>query len=246
VDVWWVLKVPREERPGLRYSHYFNVVGRVRMDAGRAAIEEDLRRTAASVAKRYPSPNSPWRSSVVPLKDEIIGTVDSTLLVLAGAAAAVLLLACVNIAGLLLGRASARTREVGVRSALGATRGRLARQLLIESVVLAVAGGALGVGLAYAAIAAVVRFGPADMPRLQMIGINPQVLLFIVAITVASAAILRLVTIASVSPGMPNGSCQCFSVNPCHTKLNLLFVSLNENRMMIPIGNSRYRSTSPA
>jgi putative ABC transport system permease protein len=105
----------------------------------------------------------------VPLKDEIIGTAQSTLLVLVGAASAVLLLSCVDVAGLLLGRASDRSREIGVRAALGATRGRLARQLLIESVVLAIAGGTMGVGLAYIAIAGLARFGPSDMPRLQMI-----------------------------------------------------------------------------
>ena len=93
-----------------------------------------------------PSPNSPWKPTAVPLKDEIVGTAESTLLVLAGAASAVLLLACVNVAGLLLGRAAGRSREIGVRAALGATRWRLARQLLIESIVLATVGGTIGVG----------------------------------------------------------------------------------------------------
>jgi predicted permease len=192
VDIWSVLKVPREEHPRHRYSHYYNVVGRVRAGVSRAQMEEDLRRTGASVAKRYPSPNSPWRSSAVPLKREIVGTTEPTLGVLAGAASAVLLLACVNVAGLLLGRGSARTREIGVRAALGATRGRLVRQLLIESVVLATAGGALGVGLAYVAVAALARFGPADIPRLQMIDVNGQVLAYALAATMASALLLGL------------------------------------------------------
>ena len=112
----------------------------------------------------------------MPLKQEIVGTAESTLLVLAGAAAAVLLLACVNVAGLLLGRASSRSREIGVRAALGATRWRLARQMLVESVVLAAAGGVIGIGLAYGAIAALTRFGPADLPRLQAIAIDGHVL----------------------------------------------------------------------
>jgi predicted permease len=187
VDVWSVLAVPREEHPRLRFSHYFNVVGRLRKDVGRAEMLEDLRRTGSSVAKRYPTPNSPWMPIVVPLKEEIVGTAESTLLVLAGAASAVLCLACVNVAGLLLGRASARSREIAVRAAIGATRGRIARQLLIESIVLAAAGGSLGVGLAYVAIAALARFGPADMPRLQMIEVNAQVLFYTVAVTVFSA-----------------------------------------------------------
>ncbi len=192
VDVWSVLAVPRDEHPRFRFSHYFNVVGRVRRDVGRAAMEEDLRRTGVSVAKRYPTPNSPWKPTAVPLKDEIVGTAESTLLVLSGAASAVLLLACVNVAGLLLGRASGRSREIGVRAALGATRWRLARQLLIESLVLATVGGTIGVGLAYIAIAALARFGPSDMPRLQMIEVNAQVLFYAVAATLFSALLFGL------------------------------------------------------
>jgi predicted permease len=192
VDVWSVLTVPREEHPRFRFSHYFNVVGRVRGNVAWSDMEGDLRRAGASVAKRYPTSNSPWKPGAVRLKDEIVGTADSTLLVLAGAASAVLLLACVNIAGLLLGRASGRSREIAVRSALGATRWRLTRQLLIESVVLAAAGGTTGVGLAYVAIAALARFGPSDLPRLQMIEINAQVLLYVVAATLFSAMLFGL------------------------------------------------------
>ena len=192
VDVWSVLAVPRDEHPRFRFSHYFNVVGRVRRDVGRAVMEEDLRRTGVSVAKRYPRPNSPWKPTAVPLKDEIVGTAESTLLVLSGAASAVLLLACVNVAGLLLGRASGRSREIGVRAALGATRWRLARQLLIESLVLATVGATIGVGMAYIAIAALARFGPSDMPRLQMIEVNAQVLFYAVAATLVSALLFGL------------------------------------------------------
>ena len=108
-------------------------------------MEEDLRRTGASVAKRYPIAEQSLDAAAVPLKQEIVGTAESTLVVLAGAASLVLLLACVNVAGLLLGRASSRSREIGVSAALGATRWRLARQLLVESVVLAAAGGVVGI-----------------------------------------------------------------------------------------------------
>ena len=187
VDIWSVLPVPREEHPRYRFSHYFNVIGRVRANIDWAHVSADLRRTGESVAKRYPQPNSPWMPRAVPVKQEIVGTADSTLLVLGAAASAVLLLACVNIAGLLLGRASARSREIGVRSALGATPSRLARQLIIESAVLAAAGGAVGIGLAYMGIAALARFGPSDLPRLQMIAVNGRVLLYTAAATLASA-----------------------------------------------------------
>ncbi len=187
IDVWSVLPVPREERPQLRYSHYFNVVARLRSDVSRGAVMADLERGRIDVAKRYPSPNSEWKAVMVPLKEEIVGTASTTLMVLAGAAFGVLVLACVNVAGLLLGRASSRAKEIGVRAALGATQWRVARQLLVESVVLAILGGTIGVALAYAAVAAVARFGPADMPRLQMIAVNGRVLAFTTAATLTSA-----------------------------------------------------------
>jgi len=192
VDIWTVLAVPREEHPRFRYSHYFNVVGRIKRGVSVAEVDADVRRTGATVASRYPSPNSPWKPSLVPLKTEIVGSAEATLLVLAAAASAVLLLACVNVAGLLLGRAANRSREIGVRAALGATRTRLARQLLIESVVLAIAGAGLGIGLAYGAIALLARFGPADMPRIEMIAVNGRVLAYALALTLLSALLFGL------------------------------------------------------
>ena len=192
VDIWSVLAVPREEHPRHRFSHYFNVVARIRGGVTWAVMDADLRRTRERVASRYPEPNSPWHVRAVPLKDEIVGTAQSTLAALGGAAALVLVLACVNVAGLLLGRATGRAREIGVRAALGATRWRLTRQLLIESVVLAVAGGALGMALAYGGIAALARFGPADMPRLEMIAVDREVLSYALAATFVSALLFGL------------------------------------------------------
>ena len=168
VDVWWLLAVPREEHPALPV---LALLQRRRPRAARRRVGRPWKRTcggrAASVATRYPAPHSPWKPRAVPLKDEIVGTAGSTLGCWPARRSAVLMLACVNVAGLLLGRAVARSREISVRAALGATRWRLARQLLIESLVLASAGGALASGLAYGAVGAVARFGPADMPRLR-------------------------------------------------------------------------------
>ncbi len=192
VDVWSVLAVPREERPEHRFSHYFNVVARLRPGVTWAAMDADLRRTRESVARRYPSPDSPWHPRAVPLKAEIVGTAESTLVALGSAATVVLVLACVNIAGLLLGRAAGRSREIGVRAALGATRGRLARQLLIESLVLAVVGGAAGIALAYGGIAALARFGPSDMPRLPMIAVDTEVLSYAFTASLLSALLFGL------------------------------------------------------
>jgi putative ABC transport system permease protein len=192
VDIWSVLVVPREEKPTHRFSHYFNVIARLRPGVTLAGMDADLRRTRESVGRRYPVSPSPWHPRAVPLKDEIVGTAESTLVALGGAATAVLILACVNVAGLLLGRGVGRSREIGVRAALGATRSRLARQLLIESLVLAGLGGAIGVALAYSGIAALSRFGPSDIPRLESIFVDTQVLLYALAATIASALLFGL------------------------------------------------------
>jgi putative ABC transport system permease protein len=192
VDVWSPLVVPREERKSQRFSHYYNVVGRVRTGVTPAALQEDLRRTGSIVASHYPEPNSPWKPRLVPLKQEIVGSVESTLVALSSAAILVLALACVNVAGLLLGRGAARAKEIGIRTALGASRWRVVCQLLIESLVLATAGGLLGVGLAYFALEALTRLNPSDLPRLQMIAIDRAVLWFAVAATLASALLFGL------------------------------------------------------
>ena len=192
VDVWAPLPVPRDENPSNRYSHFYNTVGRIKPNVTKAQMEQDLSQTSKLVATHYPTPNSPWHPKAVPLKDVIVGNAQQTLVVLSSAALAMLLLACVNVAGLLLGRAASRTREIGTRAALGATRWRLARQLLIESLVLATTGAAAGIAIAYAATNALKRFGPADMPRLSEIRIDGEILAITTLATLASALLVGL------------------------------------------------------
>jgi len=137
-----------------------------------------------------------WRlaSGVHPLKDDLVGGVSSMLWVLMGAIGAVLLIACANIANLMLVRADARRPEFAVRAALGAMPGRIARELLVESLVLGAVGSLVGLALAYAGLRVLVAIGPSDLPRLQEIAVYPPVLAFSVAISLASALVFGSIT----------------------------------------------------
>jgi len=137
-----------------------------------------------------------WRiaPAVLPLKDDLVGNIASTLWVLMGAIGAVLLVACANIANLMLVRADARRQELAVRAALGATPARIARELFIESLVIAALGGALGLVLAYGGIRGLVALGPSNLPRLGEIALYPPVLLFTAAVAVASTLVFGTIT----------------------------------------------------
>jgi putative ABC transport system permease protein len=137
-----------------------------------------------------------WRLAAVvhPLKDDLVGGVSSMLWVLMGAIGAVLLIACANIANLMLVRADARRPEFAVRAALGAMPARIARELLVESLVLGAAGSLVGLALAYAGLRALVAIGPSDLPRLQEIAVYPPVLAFSVGISLAAALVFGSIT----------------------------------------------------
>ena len=137
-----------------------------------------------------------WRITPVvrPLKDDLVGGVASTLWVLMGAIGAVLLVACANIANLMLVRADARRQELAVRAALGAGRGRIARELLVEGLVIGAAGGVLGLMVAYLGLQVLVALGPSNLPRLDEIGVYPPVLVFTVAVSLASTLVFGSIT----------------------------------------------------
>jgi predicted permease len=131
--------------------------------------------------------------NVHPLRDDVVGDVGKTLWVIAGTVGIVLLIACANVANLLLVRADGRRQELAIRAALGADRGRLARELLGESVTLGLVGGALGLGLAWAGLRLLVQINPGNLPRLNEITIDPLVLLFTLGISLIAGVLFGLI-----------------------------------------------------
>jgi predicted permease len=152
-------------------------------------------------------------ATVRPLQDDLVGGVASMLWVVMGAIGAVLLIACANIANLLLVRADARRQELAVRAALGAGAKRIARELLVESLVLGAAGGVVGCVLAYLGVQALVAIGPNDLPRLEEIAVHPPVLAFSFGVTLASTLVFGSITalkhalhVDTLLSGSPRGS----------------------------------------
>jgi putative ABC transport system permease protein len=176
-----------------RGAHFMRAIGRLAPGVDAVQADADLDAVAARLAELYPDENAGHSASLTPLREQIVGDVRTPLLVLLGAVALVLAIACANVANLLLARASTRHQEVAVRMALGAARWRVIRQLLLESLAIAIAGGAAGLLLATWSVDALVALYPQGLPRTAPIGIDLGVLAFAAAISVATGLIFGIV-----------------------------------------------------
>jgi putative ABC transport system permease protein len=168
------------------------VIARLKPGVSLESARAEMSTLAANLAEAYPQTETGIGVTLVGLQDQIVGSVRPMLLVLLGAVALVLLIACANVANLMLARASAREREVAIRTALGASRARIIRQLLTESVSLSIIGGFLGLLFAVWMVDVLVSFSPAGTPRVDEIGIDRTVLAFTFAVAVLTGVLFGL------------------------------------------------------
>lgn len=191
-DLWVPLVIDDDFRQA-RNSFALYAVGRLRPGVTLERAQAEMAAIAKRLETEYPTLRD-FGVNLVALPDQIVGrTLRTALWLMLGAVGAVLLIGCANVANLLLSRAAVREREVGVRLALGASRGRLVRQLLTESVLLAAVGGALGVALAWAGLRVLVGLAPADVPRMDEVRIDALVLLVTSAVAIATGVVFGLV-----------------------------------------------------
>jgi putative ABC transport system permease protein len=190
-EVWQPLPM---ENTGMnvRQAHFLAVIARMKPGISVNSARTELDTIAGSIAAQNPDTNKGWSLRVMPLTNYVVGGTQKALLLLLGAVILLLLIGCVNVANLLLARAAGRRKEIAIRTALGAGRFRIARQLLTESFVLSVAGGTLGIFAAVWGVAGLGALAPASLPRLNEIQVNLTVLAFAAVISIMTGLLFGL------------------------------------------------------
>src|SRR5579864_1672706 len=198
VDVWMPFNMLGNPKGVPRAFHYCNTVARLKPEVRIEEAQAQMNVVASRLEAQYPDDRN-WRIQLKPLQDDLVGKARPTLLILAGAVGFVLMIACVNVANLLLARATAREREMAIRAAVGASRSRLVSQMLTESITLAVLGAAFGLLLAWCAVRALVNLGPDQVPRLHTITLDIRVVLATAGVAILAGLLFGLAPAISAS-----------------------------------------------
>jgi putative ABC transport system permease protein len=192
----------------VRNVHWFGAIGRLKPGVSAAQAEADMKTIAAQFEQSYPNTNKGWSATVVPTTDQTVGSIRSALLILLAGIGCVLLMASVNVANLLLARSIAREKELATRVALGAGRARIARQLLTESLVFALAGGLVGMLIMWWSVQGLVALAPADLPRIDEVTVDLRVLAIAGLTTMLTGVLVGLLPALSSASVNPQASLQ--------------------------------------
>jgi putative ABC transport system permease protein len=225
----WSLDVLSPDQRKNRGGKSFALIGRLKADVTIEVAEADLGRIASDIAKAFPSSNAGWTVHIMPLREQLVGGVRTALVALLGAVGIVLLIACANVANLLLVRAQSRQREVAVRYALGAGRWQILTQLVIESLVLSVTAGVIGLLIGYWALKGLLTMLPAGTPAIADAVLDWRIVLFTAGLSIVTGVVFGIVPAfqsarVDLAEGLREGARGSIGSRRAHRTRNVLVI----------------------